>query len=286
MAKRDRGHDRIKVTINWEEPSDSIVGKLAQEAILTRISEALPNKNVAGLQSDIRKDVTLTTLESGAKRHKHVYRFKYKRPYLNTRQCDMWHIWSFCIQLKKLEGYLDGELGLKVEIDAQASRLPWVFDNGDRVRKPDELRLAVRPGSMVYKVEDVAPIRVARSCASFAKLLGLLPDADRFGTDFMIVGEPRAAWKVYRYYQQLLRGGKLDPQHQESRVLRTALPDLVCVLYRNRQHDNKWRLVEPDGPKMHGQYQAHILTGDLPDNWVHGIPDFGLRYELLNVNQE
>ena len=283
MAKRDRGHDRIKVTIEWTQPDESIVGKLAHEAILGRIATSLPSKQEMGLQSDIRKDITLTRLESGALRHKHVYRFKYKRPYRNTRQCDLWYIWRFAIKQKTFEEELAGELNFKVDVDAQADRLPWVFDNGDR-SSSIPLKLAMRPGCQVYTVAGLNEVKVPRSSDSLIELLGFKPDEDRYGTDFMIIGEPRAAWKLYKYYQQLQRGGKLNQADLDNHRLSTAFPDLVCVLYRHNRIHRDWALVNSDGPKMYGQYQEHLLTGLPMTGARYNCPDFGMRYEIMDVN--
>lgn len=285
MAKRDRGHDRIKVTINWSQPNDSLVSKLANEAIVKRISEALPNKHELGLQTDIRKDISQVLTEAGLRKYKHVYRFKYKRPYRNTRQTNLWSIFTFGIQLKKLEEELGGELDFTVDVDVQADRLPWVFDNGDRGGNVP-LKLALRPGYCTYLVEGVDPVHVPRSCDSFSKLLGLPPDKERMATDFMIVGEPRTAWKLYKYYLQLKRGGKLIQQDLDHHRLSTAFPDLVRVFYRHNTLSPKWALVDTDGPKMYGQFMDHIMTGVPLPATFYTCPDFGLRYEIREVNPE
>lgn len=283
MAKRDRDHDRIKVTISWNQPDNTVLSKLANEAILKRISEALPSKTAAGLQSDIRKEVKLATTPTGLRKHTHVYRFKYKRPWRNTRQTDLWSIFSFGIQLKKLEQELAGELGFTTDVDMQVDRLPWVFDNGDLCGN-SSLKLALRPGCCTYLVEGVEPTKVGRSSDSFNKLMGFKDDPDRLATDFMIIGEPRTAWKLYKYYLQLKRGGKLIQQDLDHHRLSTAFPDLVRVLYRHSTLNPEWTLVEPDGPKMYGQYMDHIMTGVPLQATFYECPDFGLRYEIKTVN--
>ena len=281
MAKRDQ--DRIKVSIEWIQPQlESIMGSLAQEAILTRIREALPHKSTMGLPTDIRKAVTEEVVPEGI-RHTHVYRFKYKRPYHNTRQCDLWNIFGFCIRMKALQDHMQGELNFKVDTDMQSNRMPWVFSNSDRA-KTDGLLLGMRPGSVVYKVEDVPQVEVPYSHAAFSRILNLPADSARFGTDFMIIGEPRAALKVYRYYEQLKRGGKLNPNAQVSHKLKTAMPDLVCVLYRHNRIHTQWTVVDSDGPKMYGQFMEHILTGVPTKHAGEGFPDLGLRYEVMEVN--
>lgn len=283
--KRDRGHDRIKVSVVWSQPDKSTLSNLANEGILKRVSEALPKKNDLGLQTDIRKDITETVLPSGAIVHKHVYRFKYKRPYRYTRQVNLWTIFTFGIQLKKFEEELGGELNFTVDVDMQDDRLPWVFDNGDRGSNAP-LKIAMRPGCRTYLVEGVTPVHVPRNCDSFGKLLGLPPSEKRLATDFMIVGEPRTAWKLYKYYLQLKRDGKLDQGDLDNHRLSTAFPDLVRVFYRHNTLSPEWKLVDSDGPKMYGQFMDHIMTGTPLLGTKFKCPDFGLRYSILNVNQQ
>lgn len=282
-TKRDRDHDRIKVTVNWHQPDDAMLSKLANEAIEKRISEALPNKATIGLQSDIRKEVKLVTTETGLRKHTHVYRFKYKRPYRHTRQTELWSIFSFGIQLKKLEYTMDGELGFTAVVDVQPNRLPWVFDNGNRGDNTP-LKLALRPGHRTYLVEGLEPTKVGCSSDSFSKLMGFGDKPERLATDFMIVGEPRAAWKLYKYYLQRKRGGKLIQQDLDHHRLSTAFPDLVRVFYRHSTLTPEWTMVEPDGPKMYGQFMDHIMTGVPLPATFYTCPDFGLRYEIWDVN--
>lgn len=281
--RRDRGHDRIKVSIVWTTPDKSTQSQLISEGILWRISENLRSQHALGLQTDIQKDVTETLLPSGAVVHKHVYRFKYKRSYRNTRQANLWMIFTFGIKLKMLTTELGGGFNFKADVDVQADRMPWVFDNSERGNDVP-LKLALRPGYHVHLVERVGPIHVPRSCDSFGKLLGLPPSKERLATDFMIVGEPRAAWKLYKYYMQLTRGGKLSQQELDHHRLSTAFPDLVRVLYRHNTISPEWTLVDSDGPKMYGKFMDHIMTGVPLSGALNGCSDLGLRYTILDVN--
>lgn len=283
--KRDRDHDRIKVTISWKMSDDSLMNMLASESIETRIREALPKLHETGLRDAPHRVSKLTRTEEGDYKHRHVYRFKYKRRYANTRQAELYRVWSFIIRMHNLSRLLQGDIDFKVEADVQANRLPWVFNNGDRGDNTP-LQLGLRPGCVTYKVEGLEPTLVPRSSDSFSKLLGIQPDPDRYATDFMIIGEPRAAWKLYKYYLQRKRGGNLNPEELLHNCLATALPDLVCVLYRCEGVTPEWTLVDCDGPRMNGEYLRQVMTGLPTENSRIFVPDLGLRYEIMEVNKE
>ena len=276
-----RNSHRIKVTIGWDQHDTSIIGNLLNEGILNRIEKAVPNRANSALPSDIIKDVTSTKNDSGSIRHQHVYRFRYKCPYTNHRQVEMCHLFICAVKLLGFKDHMAGELNLTVDVDLQNNRLPWVFDNGDRGNE-ENLTLALRPGSVQHRVKFPKPIRVHNSNEGFYKLMNLTSgQADRFATEVVIVGHPRTALKLKRFFDQAARGGKLNNNQMIRQRWRTAAPDLIRVLWRHE--DGPWQLAERDGPKMRGQFMENFITGIPLEGYP--VPDLGLNYELYHPNK-
>lgn len=274
----ERGSDRIKVEIEWTSIDTSVLCRLANNAIERLIDDAAPSAQDLHIETYIRMDATVEQTEEGMK-HKRVYRFRYKRASRNIRPPRLWHVFHFVMALRKMEEELAGSVPFKVTVDVQANRLPWVFHDATPGKKCPTM-LAARPGAVQYELNGDKLTIVPGLHDDFAKLVSNGKDGSMcIAKHFMVIGEPTAALKAARYFQRMLYTGKLPTPDQ---TMATAIPDLVCVLYRATTK-REWQLYDDGVPQMHGEYLRHVLTGNSPED--RELPDLGLRYELIDLQK-
>lgn len=275
MSKRKS--DRIKIVIDWIELHNDLQSRQAGDTVRTRIIDTLPGKYDTYMSEPMRTEITTTEVTGGV-HHQHVYRFKYKRRWRNSRQTELHSVMFFAMAMLVTKNKIAEDLTLNINMYGWDRRTPWVFQNGDHETTPT--MIAHRPGAIELNVCGSKVVTLPSLNAEYMKLLGLSESQRNIvATDFKIIGEPRAVYKAARRCHRALEQGHwptVDSTREKTD------DDLICMLYRNRETDSEWHLVTDGNYRLMGQYLKNAITG-IPVEGAKFWPDLKMRYVIKEI---
>lgn len=275
MSRRDS--DRIEIDLSWTELADNPLADMALKYLLGEIKEYFPA--VFGLNVIKKEHKPVYQETTGNKRCGVNYKLRYKSSGPGRRMVGWPDVFRFVLRMRELEQMAPPEFNFTAKIDLQKCRMPWVYTE---VAKDKTVHsLSRRPGAMQYTIKLPEPIQTPKGVPSMVKLFGgestwVAPTAN----EIMIVGEPRRAYKAWRYFQQLERGGKLQSKDQRDQRMLYAMGDLVTILTRDTTNSNEWYIYSEDNHELPRGHQRFILCGNAE---VTPITYLGLDYEFVDL---
>lgn len=256
-----RSNDRVKVGITWDEVSCNPLGEWAAKYVREIVAQAVPaGESAHGLRVVKSKDdaYRLKLVEDTRFELEYVMRYKTDMP---GRRMPRWaSIFRYAIRLKELANRSPADMNVCTTIDLQANRMPWVFVRSGENKVLSHI--ATRPGAKEYIIRLPKPVAMPKAEGRRLHFLNQTtvtftpPTAD----EIRIVGEPRAAYKAYRYFKQLERGNPLSSRDRHDQTKVNAMGDLVCVMVRNTERCEPWHLYSDDNHTCGGLFMTSVLS--------------------------
>lgn len=246
MSKRNS--DRVKINFQWTQPNTGDLAKKANASIhgsIKTITDRLQRLYYVAGDAQVHKSVHQST---------HMYEIRIKHKGHGKQRKTEWANVLWCIAtLNNLILQFHHVWNAKIEIDYGANRMPWVFYTKDNV--------FLRPGSKTYQVNDFGKsVNVLNPLVDQMQLFNVrVPPIE--ADEFLIVGEPRAARKVYRSFNRVHSGETyLSLPTPYSNKWGYVGDDVVMVFYRHG--DSGWLPLPGMGYKLESSpFVTGMLTG-------------------------
>lgn len=246
---------RIKVKTSWLECEDNPLGKWASDYARDRVVTAMPNH---GLVNGIRA-IKVNDKKGHDSVHELEFKLDYKSAFYRVQPFRWSSAFRAIVALKDLEAKAPSAVQFKLEYDLQPHRLPWVFV--DQQKDGIVNNIAFRPDSVSHNIilDEVTtlPKGPGRYFRIFDDTEKYLPTV---ANEIMIVGERRAAYKAYRYLNQLNRGATLHADDKHDSRNRSAVKDLVVILTRNTEVSQAWHIYSEDNPNCTATWMKYALS--------------------------
>lgn len=272
-----RNSDRIEIDLSWNELADNPTADWAINYLKREIKEYAPAE--LGLVIVKKEHKSIYQESTGNRRCGVTYKLRYKSSYPGRRMAHWPGIFNFVLRMRELEKSAASELNLVVKIDLQESRLPWAFT--ETMTDKTVNSLSMRPGASQYTIKLPEVIRTPKGNPLCVELFGdevvwVAPTAN----EIMIVGEPRRAYKTWRYFQQLERGATLRAKDNPDQRMFYAMGDLVTILTRDTTKSEEWYIYSDDNHNCPRMHQRFILCGNADET---SITYLGLDYEFVDL---
>lgn len=275
MSKRDAA--RIKFHTSWLEHEDNPLGKWASNYAREMVVGAIPTGESA-------HGINVTkTIDTHTEDTKHTLEYKLRYKSLSPgRRLPRWsHVFRSIMFLRELQSKAPSVIEFKVDCDLQSNRLPWVFI--DKCNDSTVTSIAKRPGAKSYLIQLPKVVALPKGPGRFHRLMqNDMVFTPTMGDEILIVGEPRTAYKAYRYFSQLERGASLSSRDQHDRSKYAAFGDLVVVLTRNTEVSLDWQLYSEDNHQCSATWMKYALCATEAESPVTYL---GLDYEHVRLEE-